>query len=107
MSARHFKTTLLILPFLSAVFLTVGCQPKTESKKDDTPTQSKVEKVSVPVIQSKVVTVKLPKNKLCLEDGCTTYHFQTVETNQPWINEYFLCTRQISQNPYPIRILLS
>ncbi|WP_151732165.1 RsiV family protein [Acinetobacter ursingii] len=90
MSARHFKTTLLILPFLSAVFLTVGCQPKTESKKDDTPTQSKVEKVSVPVIQSKVVTVKLPKNKLCLEDGCTTYHFQTVETNQPWINEYFM-----------------
>ena len=65
MSARHFKTTLLILPFLSAVFLTVGCQPKTESKKE-TSTETKVAKVSIPVIQSKVVAVKLPKNKLCL-----------------------------------------
>lgn len=71
-----------LLPILTVVAL-AGCQPK----KDTTAT---TEKVDIPLIHANVVAVKIPKQKVCLEDGCTTYDLQTVETNQKWIDEYFV-----------------
>lgn len=74
------------IPILSILTIVVftGCQPK----KDTSGTSS--EKAEIPLIQAKVVMVKLPKQKVCLEDGCTQYDFQTVETNQKWIDDYFI-----------------
>lgn len=77
--------TVKLLPLISimTVVVLVGCQPK----QDQT---TKVEKNDIPLIQAKVVTVKIPKQKVCLEDGCTNYDLQTVETNQKWIDDYFV-----------------
>ncbi|ENU24876.1 hypothetical protein F993_00259 [Acinetobacter proteolyticus] len=71
-----------LLPILTVVAL-VGCQPKKD-------TAATTEKVDIPLIHANVVAVKIPKQKVCLEDGCTTYDLQTVETNQKWIDEYFV-----------------
>ena len=72
-----------LIPILTVIAL-AGCQPKKEQSA------ANAEKVDIPLIQAKVVAVKLPKQKLCLEDGCTSYDLQTVETNQKWIDEYFI-----------------
>ena len=71
-----------LLPILTVIALT-GCQPKKD-------TTNEKDKVDIPLIQAKVIAVKIPKQKVCLEDGCTSYDLQTVETNQKWIDEYFL-----------------
>lgn len=71
-----------LIPILIVVAL-VGCQPKQESSKETA-------KLDIPLIQAKVIPIKLPKQKVCLEDGCTNYDLQTVETNQKWIDEYFV-----------------
>ena len=62
-----------------------GCQPKSAAKEEQAASTAKVKETKeagVPVIQAKVIPVKLPKSKVCLEDGCTEYDFQTVQTNQ-------------------------
>ena len=75
-----------LIPLISilTVIAMVGCQPKKEQSS------ATAEKVDIPLIQAKVVAVKIPKQKLCLEDGCTSYDLQTVETKQKWIDEYFI-----------------
>lgn len=88
MASQHIKKTAVIFFILTATWLATGCQPKSDGKKEQK-TTTQTEKPAIPVIQAKVTAVKLPKNKLCLEDGCTTYNFQTVKTNQSWINAYF------------------
>lgn len=88
MASQHIKKTAVIFSILTATWLATGCQPKSDAKKEQK-TTTQTEKPAIPVIQAKVTAVKLPKNKLCLEDGCTTYNFQTVKTNQLWINAYF------------------
>ena len=60
------------------MFALTGCQPKTDASKN-------ADTADIPLIQAKVVAVKIPKQKVCLEDGCTHYDLQTVETNQQWI----------------------
>ena len=65
------------------MFALTGCQPKTDASKN-------ADTADIPLIQAKVVAVKIPKQKVCLEDGCTHYDLQTVETNQQWIDDYFL-----------------
>lgn len=82
MNTSQLSKLVPILPILTVVAL-AGCQPKQEQK-------ATTEKVDIPLIHAKVVPVKLPKQKVCLEDGCTSYDLQTVETNQKWINEYFV-----------------
>ncbi|GAA5631716.1 hypothetical protein Acal02_02356 [Acinetobacter calcoaceticus] len=82
MNTSQLSKLVPILPILTVVAL-VGCQPKQEQK-------ATTEKVDIPLIHAKVVPVKLPKQKVCLEDGCTSYDLQTVETNQKWIDEYFV-----------------
>lgn len=82
MNTSQLSKLVPILPILTVVAL-AGCQPKQEQKVT-------TEKVDIPLIHAKVVPVKLPKQKVCLEDGCTSYDLQTVETNQKWIDEYFV-----------------
>lgn len=82
MNTSQLSKLVPILPILAVVAL-AGCQPKQEQK-------ATTEKVDIPLIHAKVVPVKLPKQKVCLEDGCTSYDLQTVETNQKWIDEYFV-----------------
>ncbi len=82
MNTSQLSKLVPILPILTVVAL-AGCQPKQEQK-------ATTEKVDIPLIHAKVVAVKLPKQKVCLEDGCTSYDLQTVETNQKWIDEYFV-----------------
>ncbi|WP_394660818.1 RsiV family protein [uncultured Acinetobacter sp.] len=82
------KTTVLVSIF-SATLLISACQPKSDAKNEQKSTTTPAAQPSIPALKAKVVAVKLPKNKLCLEDGCTTYNFQSVETNQPWIDAYF------------------
>lgn len=84
--------TIFILPMLVAMVAVSGCQPKSTAKDEQLASSASVKEqkqAEVPVIQAKVVPVKLPKPKVCLEDGCTEYDFQTVQTNQKWINDYF------------------
>lgn len=93
MTALHIQKPLLTFSLIAAIFAITGCQPKTEQQQEPKSTtstsQNQSHKIEIPLIQAKVVPVKLAKNKLCLEDGCTTYDFQTIQTNLPWINEYF------------------
>lgn len=77
------STSIKLISILSVVALT-ACQPKKEQ------TEKLAEKADIPLIQAKVVAVKIPKKEICLEDGCTKYDLQTVETNQKWINDYFI-----------------
>ncbi|MDN4021726.1 RsiV family protein [Acinetobacter pittii] len=86
------KKIICILPLMAAMAIVTGCQPKSAAKEEQAASTAKVKEtkeVGVPVIQAKVIPVKLPKSKVCLEDGCTEYDFQTVQTNQKWINDYF------------------
>lgn len=82
MTSSQLSKIIPLIPILTVVAL-VGCQPKKDSS-------TTTEKVDIPLIQAKVIAVKIPKQKVCLEDGCTKYDLQTVETNQKWIDEYFV-----------------
>ncbi len=84
MKTTQLSKMIPLIPVLAVVAL-VGCQPKQER-----PAAVNDAKTDIPLIHAKVVAVKLPKQKVCLEDGCTRYDLQTVETNQKWIDEYFV-----------------
>ncbi len=79
-----------IIPALSIVTVIVftGCQPKQDPQNNST--TDATNKVDIPLIQAQVVAVKLPKQQVCLEDGCTNYDLQTIKTNQQWIDDYFI-----------------
>lgn len=83
------KNFILATPLLLSVALLVGCQPPHDSKQAiDAKSVSKDK--SVPIIQAKVVPVKLDSNEVCAEEGCTHYDFQTIESNVKWIDDYFI-----------------
>ncbi|MCU4390914.1 RsiV family protein [Acinetobacter courvalinii] len=83
MNTSQLSKFLPILPILTVVAL-AGCQPKKEAAP---PTEKTSD---IPLIHASVSAVKIPKQKVCLEDGCTTYDLQTVHTNQTWIDDYFM-----------------
>lgn len=84
------KYKLLASGFLSLMLLS-GCEKQsTEPEPTTSATASSPQQVEqVPVIESKTVAVKLPQKVFCEEDECTEYDIATVETNVPWINDYF------------------
>lgn len=47
-------------------------------------------KNAVNLIQAKMVKVDIPSPVFCDEDECTEYDLKTVQTNLPWINDYFM-----------------
>lgn len=75
-----FKVGLLVL----STFVLAACSPK------DSTTASNHNTADVPLISSKTQAVAGAQSRFCDEDGCTTYDLQSVDTNQAWINSYFL-----------------
>ena len=77
---------------LSSVLLLTACQPKSEatSKAETEQAASASVTADIPLIQAKVVALKLPQQQICDEEGCTAYDIQTVKTNVAWIDEYFM-----------------
>lgn len=88
------KSVIALSSVLSILILVTGCQPKHEQKSEaqnQSETQQNTStKQNNEVIHAKTVAVKLPQVRACDESGCTDYDFQTVETNHPWINAYFI-----------------
>ena len=69
--------------------LTLGlsaCQPKDAPRPSDPQPQAP----KVVLLESQAMEVKLARNEVCTEKGCTLYDMQSVQTNLPWIDEYFL-----------------
>ena len=77
---------------LSSVLILTACQPKndTASKTKTEQTAPAAVAADLPVIQAKVLALKLPQQQICDEDGCTAYDIQTIKTNVAWIDEYFM-----------------
>jgi hypothetical protein len=71
-------------------FLLNGCKPLNEPVVDESKQKAVVVDNKLLTIEAKVVPVQLPKLEYCKVDGCTKFNIQTVETNIPWINEYFI-----------------
>lgn len=83
----NFKSGLVISSLLSAMLIVTGCQEKPASKAEQTNSATSAQ---IPLIQAKIERVQTPKKQFCDEDGCTQYDLQTVKSNVPWIDEYFL-----------------
>lgn len=99
---QRFKPVLA----LSAVFILMGflngCQPHSDPKQELSAikdVESEHENVT-PALQSKSALIKLTQPTVCDESGCIAYDFQSVETNQKWIDDYFLA-RIKKANPLP------
>ena len=75
------------LTFFCLVLVLSACQ-----RSDDVIAHppSRVDVAEVQVIRAKTVPIALPQAEICEQVGCTRYHFQTIQTNVPWINQYFL-----------------
>ena len=78
------KAGLGVVSVCAVAIFVAGCQKKSDTE------QSHVGKNAVTLIQAKAVDVKHPSKTFCDEDECTEYTLKTVQTNLPWINEYFL-----------------
>lgn len=73
----------------SAVFIS-ACQ-KQNTEQDNTKTASvATEKVVLPAVSAKTVSMVLPQKVYCEDDECTAYTLDTMETNLPWVNDYFV-----------------
>lgn len=73
--------------FLCMAFAFNGCQRSDERSQQ---IHSTIELPQVALIQAKVIPVALPQNEICEQVGCTQYEFQTIQTRQAWIDDYFL-----------------
>lgn len=73
----------------TVVALTLGlsaCQPKSAPRPSDPQPQAP----KTVLIESQAMEVKLARNEVCTEKGCTLYDMQSVQTNLAWIDAYFL-----------------
>lgn len=85
----HLKKTLVASALLSILLVVSGCQEKPASQTDAASTHQ-AKSIEIPLIQATMERVTLSEKQFCDEDGCTQYDFQTVKTQVPWINDYFL-----------------
>lgn len=70
------------------VFLSLllgACQPKNAPR----PSDPVPEAAKVVLIKSQSIEVKLARHEFCDAEGCHRYAMQTVQTNVPWIDDYF------------------
>ena len=93
MTQYRIKQWLWAVPVSVAAVLMGGCQEKP-APQAQVDTVAKAQKQAIPLIQAKVIRVELPKKQFCDAEGCTQYDLQTVQTQVPWINEYFLARLQ-------------
>lgn len=85
--AMH-KSRYAVLALCSVALLLGACQKQSDPDQASTQTQTAVGTVAL--IQANVVAVEGAKKQFCDESECTNYDLQTVQTNLPWIDAYFL-----------------
>lgn len=77
---------------LSTALLLQACQPK--QKTDNAPasesTTPETKQHFNGLISAKTVPMTLPSPQACDGTECTDYEVQRIETNQKWINDYFI-----------------
>ena len=71
---------------LALTFGLSACQPKDAPR----PSDPKPQAPKIVLLDSQAMEVKLARNEVCTEKGCTLYDMQSVQTNLPWIDAYFL-----------------
>ncbi|MFW1814461.1 RsiV family protein [Acinetobacter guillouiae] len=84
----NFKSGLIFLSLLSSMLMVSACQEKPAPQAEQAATAT--QHAEIPLIQAKVERVNVVKKQFCDEDGCTQYDLQTVKSNVPWLDEYFL-----------------
>lgn len=84
----NFKSSLIFLSLLSSMLMVSACQEKPAPQAEQAATAT--QHAQIPLIQAKVERVNVVKKQFCDEDGCTQYDLQTVKSNVPWLDEYFL-----------------
>ncbi|KEC83715.1 MULTISPECIES: RsiV family protein [Acinetobacter] len=84
----NFKSGLIFLSLLSSMLMVSACQEKPAPQAEQAATAT--QHAEIPLIQAKVERVNVLKKQFCDEDGCTQYDLQTVKSNVPWLDEYFL-----------------
>lgn len=84
----NFKSGLIFLSLLSSMLMVSACQEKPAPQAEQAATAT--QHAQIPLIQAKVERVNVVKKQFCDEDGCTQYDLQTVKSNVPWLDEYFL-----------------
>lgn len=84
----NFKSGLIFLSLLSSMLMVSACQEKPAPQAEQA--ASTTQHAQIPLIQAKVERVNVVKKQFCDEDGCTQYDLQTVKSNVPWLDEYFL-----------------
>lgn len=71
---------------LALTFGLIACQPQHAPRSSEPQTPQP----KVVLLDSQAMEVKLARNEVCTEKGCTLYDMQSVQTNLPWIDDYFL-----------------
>lgn len=84
----NFKSGLIFLSLLSSMLMVSACQEKPAPQAEQA--ASTTQHAQISLIQAKVERVNVVKKQFCDEDGCTQYDLQTVKSNVPWLDEYFL-----------------
>ncbi|MFW1955278.1 RsiV family protein [Acinetobacter guillouiae] len=84
----NFKSGLIFLSLLSSMLMVSACQEKPAPQAEQAATAT--QHAQIPLIQARVERVNVVKKQFCDEDGCTQYDLQTVKSNVPWLDEYFL-----------------
>lgn len=88
MQLSNYKRS-VVAGLVCGLVLMSGCQ-KQNIEQDSSKTASvSTEKVVLPAVSAKTVSVALPQKVYCEADECTAYTIETAETNLPWINDYF------------------
>lgn len=65
----------------------LGCQPQQEPQQQVETSQTET---ATALIQAHIVPVKGVQTLSCEKDDCTKFDFQTIQSNVPWIDDYFL-----------------
>lgn len=90
---KNKKFAVIKMVILSSTLFLTACQPKGDNQsvtdKKEAASSAKVQSDQLFVL-SKTVSLPVQQAQSCDEEGCIQYEFQTVETNHPWINEYFI-----------------
>lgn len=73
------------------VGLLSACQPQNDinaAKSEETTKPAQVTQ-TLPLIEAKVRPLQLARSIACDEEGCTKYQLYSLDTNVPWISQYF------------------
>lgn len=105
---KHDKKIILSGLGVLACLGLLGCQPKQPAQHDEsqasiTTAQHGQEKtVESYWIEAKTRPMETAQKRVCEEEGCTDYAFQTIQTNHQWIDQYF---EERIKKAYPVAFM--